>query len=139
VTVTIRPAVAADLAAVATEPLPYAIRAITLEIDGKVMAVGGLAFPPGDVAWAFVDQVPELARYPVTIHRAGIAGMELIRGSGLSEVVATADSANPKALRWLKPRPPISTRLPPPTTRASWISPVARWPRRAPSIAPPAP
>jgi hypothetical protein len=42
--VTLRPTIAADLAHVIGEPLPYRIRAITAFIDDRVIGVGGIAF-----------------------------------------------------------------------------------------------
>jgi hypothetical protein len=103
VKVTVRPTVAADLPAVIGEPLPFRIKAITLEIDGRVLGLGGLAFPPGrGPPWAFVQQCHEAKRYPVSFHRAGLAAIEMIRKTGVSEVVATADADNEAALRWLK-------------------------------------
>jgi hypothetical protein len=85
------------------EALPYRIRALTVEIDGKVMGIGGIAFPPGGPVVAFVQAAPEAKRYPVTFHRAGLAAMKMIRDAGLPKVVATtdADPAGP-GVRWLK-------------------------------------
>lgn len=98
----LRPAIPSDLSAFTAVPLPFPIRAITLLIDGTVRAIGGLAFCPNGQVMAFMDQTAGLEKYPVAIHRAGHAGMRMIRDSGLTEVVATADNANPKALRWLR-------------------------------------
>jgi hypothetical protein len=85
------------------EPLPFRIKAITLEIDGRVLGLGGLAFPPGGgPPWAFVQQCPEAKRYPISFHRAGLAAMQMIRDTGVPEVVATADADNEAALRWLE-------------------------------------
>jgi hypothetical protein len=100
--VSIRPTIPSDLPVVIGEPLPFRVRTITLLIDDEVKAIGGLAFPPGGPVCAFMQQTNDLKKYPVAIHRAGLAGMALIRASGLREVVATAESANAKALRWLR-------------------------------------
>jgi hypothetical protein len=120
--VTLRPTISADLPHVIGEPLPYRIRAITALVDGRVIGVGGIAFPPRGPAIAFVQLapmspneagaardddgatrgVPEARRYPVAFHRAGLMAMELISASGVKRVVATGDAGSNTALRWLK-------------------------------------
>jgi len=120
--VTLRPTMLDDLPHVVGEPLPYRIRAITALVDGRVIAMGGIAFPPQGPAFAFVqlvpspssqdgalcgdDQttasIPEARRYPVAFHRAGLMAMEMIRSSEAQHVVATADAGSDVAVRWLK-------------------------------------
>lgn len=126
--VILRPTVAADLPHVVGELLPYRIRAITAVLvaapvesgmvlaahappvpapgaaaaSGKVIGIGGIAFPPDGTVWAFVQQSAEAKRYPVAFHRAGLAAMKMIRAAGLGEVRATADRGNETALRWLR-------------------------------------
>lgn len=103
--VTLRPARPADFAQVTGRPLPHRVQAIAAVIDdgadGRVIGIGGLGFRDG-IAIAFVDMLPEARRYPVAIHRAGLAAMALIRRSGLPRVVAEADADNPAAARWLE-------------------------------------
>lgn len=99
--VTLRPTVAADLAAFTGQPLPHRIQAITAEFDGRVLGVGGLGFRDG-IAIAFAQITDEGRRYPAAIHRAGRAAMGLIRRSGLPRVVAEAEADNPAAARWLE-------------------------------------
>ena len=123
----LRPAIPADLPHVIGEPLPYRIRAITVLADDRVIGLGGVAFPPHGPAIAFVQLVPapeeagcqeveqdacrepkravgipEARRYPVAFHRAGLMAMEMIRASGVAQVISTADAGNPAAVRWLK-------------------------------------
>jgi len=119
--VTLRPTILADLPHVIGEPLPYRIRAITALIDDRIIGMGGIAFPPDGPAIAFVQLVPpsrdgavpcdrecsgrgipEAKRYPVAFHRAGLIAMEMIRTSGVAQVVATADAGSEAAVRWLK-------------------------------------
>jgi hypothetical protein len=118
--VTLRPTILADLPHVIGEPLPYRIRAITALIDDRVIGMGGIAFPPDGPAIAFVQlapssreetvgasepaaaSLPEARRYPVSFHRAGLMAMEMIRTSGVTHVVATADARSDVAVRWLK-------------------------------------
>jgi len=120
--VTLRPTIAADLADVIGEPLPFRIRAITALVDGRVIGIGGIAFPPQGPAIAFVqlapsspnpegepdrnhgtaECIPEAKRYPVAFHRAGLIAMAMIETSGAEQVIATADSGSDVAVRWLK-------------------------------------
>jgi hypothetical protein len=119
--VTLRPTILADLPHVIGEPLPYRIRAITALIDDRIIGMGGIAFPPCGPAIAFVQLVPpstegaavrdgehgatgipEARRYPVAFHRAGLMAMDMIRTSGVTQVVATADAGSDAAVRWLK-------------------------------------
>lgn len=118
--VTLRPTIPADLHHVIGEPLPYRIRAITALVHDRIIGMGGIAFPPSGPAIAFVQlvpsssaravcdgehsaaSIPEAKRYPVAFHRAGLMAMEMIRTSGVTQVVATADASSDAAVRWLK-------------------------------------
>jgi RimJ/RimL family protein N-acetyltransferase len=98
-----RPTVAADLAHVSSgQKLPHRIRAVTAELDGTVIGVGGLGYRPDGVAIAFADISETLRRHPVAVHRAGRLGMDLIRRSGVPFVIAEAQPGNPAAERWLR-------------------------------------
>jgi hypothetical protein len=125
--ITLRPTIPADLPHVIGEPLPHRIRAITILADDRVIGLGGIAFPQHGPAMAFVQLapapedgagVPEARRYPVAFHRAGLMAMEMIRASGVAQVIATADAGSAAAVRWLKrlgfaeaERQPIGGRL----------------------------
>jgi hypothetical protein len=118
--VTLRTTILAELSHVIGEPLPYRIRAITALIDDCIVGMGGIALPPHGPAIAFVQLVPppeaavacaganaapgipEARRHPVAFHRAGLMAMEMIRRSGVAQVVATADARSDVAVRWLK-------------------------------------
>jgi hypothetical protein len=117
--VTLRPTIPADLRHIIGEPLPYRIRAITALADERIIGMGGIAFPPDGPAIAFVqlapspgasagreadsaDDIPEARRHPVAFHRAGLMAMEMIRTSGVAQVIATADAGSAAAVRWLK-------------------------------------
>jgi hypothetical protein len=106
--ITLRPTVPADLPHVIGEPLPWRIRAVTALADDRVIGLGGVAFPPGGPAIAFVQlapapagSAPEARRYPVAFHRAGLMAMAMIRASGVATVIATADPGHAAAVRWL--------------------------------------
>ncbi len=100
--VRLRPAVASDLPHVIGEPLPFRIRAITVVANERVIGVGGIAFPPHGPVIAFVQQTAEARKYPLAFHRAGLAAMGMIRESGLTQVIATTDRDNPRAVRWIE-------------------------------------
>jgi hypothetical protein len=120
--VRLRPTLVDDLPHVIGEPLPCRIRAITALLDDRVIGVGGIAFPPRGPAIAFVQfapsrsvrhdahggddrttaGIPEARRYPVSLHRAGLMAMAMIRTSEARQVVATADADSDVAVRWLK-------------------------------------
>lgn len=120
--ITLRPTIPADLPHVIGEPLPYRIRSITALVDDRIIGMGGIAFPPHGPAIAFVQlvpsqgkgaatvcegdrtatKIPEARRYPVAFHRAGLMAVEMIRTSGVRQVLATADADSDVAVRWLK-------------------------------------
>jgi hypothetical protein len=109
--ITLRPTIPADLPHVIGEPVPFRIRTITALADGRVVGIGGIAFPPDRPAIAFVQLapaqdgaagIPEARRYPVSFHRAGLMAMEMIRTCGVAQVIATADADSAAAVRWLK-------------------------------------
>lgn len=99
--IVLRPTVAEDLAHVTSDELPHRIKAITA-VDGEnVLAIGGLGFRPDGTVIAFMAMIEEFRKYPVAIHRAGIAGMKLIRECGVKRVFAQAQVGNPAAAPWL--------------------------------------
>ena len=99
--VQLRPTIAADLAEVIDIPLPHRIRAVTAELDGRVLGVGGIGFRPDGTVFAFMAANDAFRNYPAAVHRAGIAGMRLIRECGAPVVFAEAQPGNPAAERWL--------------------------------------
>lgn len=99
--VTLRPSVASDIAFLTSEPLPARIQAITAEIEGRVIGIGGFSFRPDGTVIAFVQMSDEARKYPLAIHRAGLMAMDLVRKQRLPMVVAEAQPGNPAAVRWL--------------------------------------
>ncbi len=99
--VELRPTLPDDLPHIIGESLPCRIRAVTVLVDGRIIGMGGLAFPPAGPAIAFVQRTNEARRYPVTIHRAGLMAMRMMRECGVAQVIATADAASETAIRWL--------------------------------------
>lgn len=99
--ITLRPTVAADLPFCIGEPLPHRIKCITAELDGRVIGIGGLGFRPDGTVIAFAQINDEFRKYPRAVHRAGRAGMALIRASRVPLVIAEAQPDNAAAERWL--------------------------------------
>jgi hypothetical protein len=100
--VVLRPARASDFVELLDEPLPYRVRAITAERNGKLLGVGGLAFMPDGVVGAFVHASDEGRRCKIAMHKAGLMTMRMAREMGLRRVVAMADEGIPPAKAWLK-------------------------------------
>jgi len=99
--VELRPATRADVDALIAEPLPFRIKAWAAEHDGKLLGIGGLAFPPSGAVMAFVHVAPGAHRFKVAFHRAGLMAMAEAKRMGLRRVVATAESEHPRATAWL--------------------------------------
>jgi hypothetical protein len=102
VRVQLRPTVAADLAHVTSETLPIRIRAITALAGDRVLGIGGIGFRPDGVVIGFAALNDEFRRYPRAIHRAGLAMMQIIRESGVGQVLAIADENVAPAHAWLR-------------------------------------
>lgn len=100
--VTLRPSTADDWTQLRPETLPCRIRAITAVLDGRLLGIGGIGYRPEGTVVAFAHVSDEGRRYPVAIHRAGLAAMEMIKASGLPRIVAEAQPDNPAAERWLE-------------------------------------
>lgn len=100
----IRPATPADFAALLDKPLPYRVRALAAEKDGKLLGVGGITFFPEDSVGAFLVLAPGVDRksIPVTLHKAGLQVMAMIRELGLRRVAAFAQQHNVAAEPWLR-------------------------------------
>ena len=98
----LRPATAADMAALFDRPVPCRVRAIAAEGGGQLLGVGGIGYRADGVVVAFAQISAEGRKYPAAIHRAGRAAMWMMRDSGVATVVAEAQPDNPAAERWLK-------------------------------------
>lgn len=99
--VTLRPTVAADLPFLIAVPLPHRIKAITAELEGRVIGIGGIGYRPDGTVIAFVQMSDEARKYPVAIHRAGLMAMEMIRKARVPLVIAESQDGNPAAVPWL--------------------------------------
>lgn len=99
--VTFRPTTTSDIPFLTDRPLPSRIQAITAEIEGRIIGLGGFAFQCDGTVIAFAEISPEARKYPMAIHRAGLMAMDLITKTRRSMVVAEAQPGNPAAERWL--------------------------------------
>jgi hypothetical protein len=100
--VQLRPTIASDLAAVTHETLPIRIRAITALVGERVLGLGGIGYRPDGVVIGFAVINDEFRRYPTALHRAGLAMMQVIRETGVDQVIALADENIASSERWLE-------------------------------------
>jgi hypothetical protein len=97
---TVRPATRSDIEAFSDMTPKPSIRAIAGELDGRVVALGGLVLAGG--RWhAFVDLTEEAAPFKITIARAAIRFLAEARRDGIKFIYAEADTTKPTALAWL--------------------------------------
>ena len=103
-TVIRRPAVRADLEAIGVKRIPTRMRATTLERDGKVLAVLGMALDLEDgLTVAFVDLGDEPARtFGKSLHQAALFMFDEARRIGIKRVIARAQPGVEAAERWIK-------------------------------------
>ena len=96
----VRPATRADIEAFSDMPNKPTILAWAGEVDGEIIALGGIAFSNG--RWfGFCDLKDEARKYKMTIMRTTKGVFEEARRQGIRYVYAEADSNEPKAERWL--------------------------------------
>lgn len=69
-------------------------------IDGKPIAIGGLAFASGVVV-AFADVTAEAKKHPVQLHRTALKVMADAKAAGHRVIYAKLDENEPTAARWL--------------------------------------
>jgi len=99
--VILRPATRADFEAMLAEPLPYRVRAIAGAVDGEILGVGGIAFPPDSSAVAFLQSGARARDYPVALHRAARLILAEARRLRIPRLVATTEQGIESAQRWL--------------------------------------
>ena len=97
----IRPATRADFDVLTDGPRPYRVRAVAMEVDGRVLAVGGLAYLENGVVGVFMHGTDEAREYPVTLHKSGKMMMAEAERLGIRRLVAMADSNVDAAERWM--------------------------------------
>lgn len=78
----------------------YRTKAWVMELDGKIVALGGVAYLCG--RWyAFFDYQEEASNYKIKMLRAIKSGMDEMRRDGVKFIYAEADTDKPKAIKLL--------------------------------------
>jgi N-acetylglutamate synthase-like GNAT family acetyltransferase len=98
----IRPTVPSDLPHLTDQPLPFRIKAITAEIDGRVVGVGGIGFMPNGAVVGLAQMTDELRAHKFALHRAARKFMAEIASSGIRELVTLADQDIAGSENWLR-------------------------------------
>lgn len=98
--VTVRPATAADIAAFSEIERPPTVKAWVGELDGKIIAIGGLAYGKG--RWfAFIDLNDEARPYKMHILRAAKRMLAQARRDGIKYIYAESSPVEPKSVAWM--------------------------------------
>jgi hypothetical protein len=71
---------------------------VTGLVDGKIVAIGGLAYLPDGTVGAFLQIDEEARGFPVLLHKTAL---KILRESGQKRIVALAEQTTPSAKRWL--------------------------------------
>jgi N-acetylglutamate synthase-like GNAT family acetyltransferase len=100
--VTLRPATADDFLVLNGGPPASRCLGFTAISDDKLLGLGALIFGKDGSIWASCIITDDGRKYPLAIHRAGLALMRMARERGFSTVFARAQDSNPAAERWLK-------------------------------------
>ena len=97
----VRRATREDIASYSNAPGVPTLLAWAGEVDGEVVALGGLAFSKG--RWfAFCDLKPEARKFKMTIMRIAKRVMDDACKRNIRFVYAEADTGEPKSVRWMQ-------------------------------------
>lgn len=97
----IRPATREDIDELSSLEGKPTVRAWCAELDGKPVALGGIAHCKG--RWlAFFGQREEAEAYPITVARNAIRFFDQMRESGITFIYAERDFDEPTSGRWLE-------------------------------------
>ena len=96
----IRAATHADIEAFADHRNKPSIRAVCMELEGRIIALGGIAWARG--RWiGFADLSDEARRYKMHISRAALRFLSEAKRSGVRFIYAGADPCEARAIAWL--------------------------------------
>lgn len=98
--VELRPTIPADLAFVSDKPLPHRIRAITGELDGRVIGIGGLVYKTDGTVWASLVICDEARRYKLSLHKAALLLIRMARQAGHRVLYSELAENEPGAAAW---------------------------------------
>tara|TARA_R110000850_G_scaffold269167_2_gene401004 strand:- start:3076 stop:3462 length:387 start_codon:yes stop_codon:yes gene_type:complete len=87
----IRNATTADIVAFYGEAPSFAIRALVADLDGEIIAIGGLAYHPNRML-AFSDMKEPMRDYPILIYKSAKKVIKLIEKYGGGVVAVASDS-----------------------------------------------
>ena len=97
----VRKATIEDIEAYSELSTRPSIKAVVLEVDGKVIGIGGLCLSKG--RWyAFVDLDDEARVYKTTIARTAIRFLRQARADGIKFIYAGRDHEEPRSGVWLE-------------------------------------
>lgn len=97
----VRPATRQDVEAFAGKPNAQTVRAFVGDLDGKIIAIGGVAVVKGR-HYAFLDLDEEARGYKMHIMRTALRMMQDASKRGVRFIFAEADQCEPKSDAWLK-------------------------------------
>lgn len=98
--VIIRPASREDIDAFSSIENKPTAKAYAADLDGKIIALGGLALFKGRY-FAFCDLTPEARRYKVLLAKTARRLFAEARRNGVKFIYAEADTNEPHAIAWL--------------------------------------
>ena len=96
----VRPATREDIEAFSPVRNKPTIRALCLEVDGKIIGLAGYAFVKGRY-FGFCDLDDEARQYKMHIARAAKRFLKAARDEGIKFIYAEADPEERGAVRWL--------------------------------------
>lgn len=96
----VRLATREDIEAFSPMRMKPTIKALCMEVDGKIIALGGYALVKGRY-FGFCDLLDEARQYKMHIARAAKRFLRSARDEGVKFIYAEADPEESGAVRWL--------------------------------------
>ena len=79
---------------------PVRVVALAARLEGTTIGLGGIAFMKNGVKLAFADISDEARKFPVSIHKTGLAVIALARKHNIKRIIATSTTVE-NGGRWL--------------------------------------
>jgi len=71
--------------------------------QGKIIALGGIAFLPNGLKLAFSELTDEARNNPIALHKAGHRIVNWVKEHNFKQIVASySEDQTPASIRWLK-------------------------------------